>query len=302
MTSNYSPASVKSSPPPFSVCFSSMSCRPELCLGYVCQPTKCVPTTYRPASCLPKTYLPSSSEGPKSSDSAHLNLRTGIPAKRPLMRDYRTPAASETNFSLWQPSLGKTPAPTWTLNQEVSALRCQLGDRLNIEVDAAPPVDLNRMLEEMRCQYETLVDTNHRDVEEWFNMQMEELNQQVAMSSEQLQSDHLDIIDMRRTVNTLEIELQAQHSLVALSPMLPSLLSPLCTLSQHAPRRLCALCARPHGPLLMFFGMGGSWRLELNACCLLRPSLTMVQWPPREQGQPGQQGRPRAAPAEHIVQ
>ena len=56
--------------------------------------------------------------------------------------------------------------------QEVSALRGQLGDRLNIEVDAAPPVDLNRMLEEMRCQYETVVETNRRDVEQWFNMQV----------------------------------------------------------------------------------------------------------------------------------
>lgn len=56
--------------------------------------------------------------------------------------------------------------------QEVSALRCQLGDRLNIEVDAAPPVDLNRMLEEMRCQYETVVEANLRDVEEWFNTQV----------------------------------------------------------------------------------------------------------------------------------
>lgn len=56
--------------------------------------------------------------------------------------------------------------------QEVSALRCQLGDRLNIEVDAVPPVDLNRMLEEMRCQYEMVVETNRRDVEAWFNMQV----------------------------------------------------------------------------------------------------------------------------------
>ncbi|KAM6163578.1 keratin, type I cuticular Ha2 [Rhynchocyon petersi] len=97
--------------------------------------------------------------------------------------------------------------------EEVSALRCQLGDRLNIEVDAEPPVDLNRMLEEMRCQYESVVETNRRDVEEWFNTQMEELNQQVATSSEQLQSYQSDIIDLRRTVNALEIELQAQHSL-----------------------------------------------------------------------------------------
>lgn len=46
-------------------------------------------------------------------------------------------------------------------------------------------------------------------------LQMEELNQQVVTSSEQLQSYQSDIIDLRRTVNTLEIELQTQHSLVS---------------------------------------------------------------------------------------
>lgn len=45
-------------------------------------------------------------------------------------------------------------------------------------------------------------------------LQMEALNQQVATSSEQLQSYRSDINDLRRTVNMLEIELQAQHSLV----------------------------------------------------------------------------------------
>ncbi|KAM9746913.1 LOW QUALITY PROTEIN: keratin, type I cuticular Ha2 [Dama dama] len=97
--------------------------------------------------------------------------------------------------------------------EEVGALRCQLGDRLNIEVDTVSPVDLNTVLEEMRCRYEALVETNRRDVEEWFTRQMEELNQQVVTSSEQLQSYQSDIIDLRRTVNTLEIELQTQHSL-----------------------------------------------------------------------------------------
>uniref|UniRef100_A0A8C6FAB1 Keratin 32 n=1 Tax=Monodon monoceros TaxID=40151 RepID=A0A8C6FAB1_MONMO len=87
--------------------------------------------------------------------------------------------------------------------EEVDALRCQLGDRLNVDVDAATPVDLNRVLEEMWCQ----------DMEEWFTRQMEALNQQVATSSEQLQSYQSDINDLRRTVNTLEIQLQAQHSL-----------------------------------------------------------------------------------------
>ncbi|KAI5219269.1 keratin, type I cuticular Ha6 [Manis pentadactyla] len=97
--------------------------------------------------------------------------------------------------------------------EEVNALRGQLGDRLNVEVDAAPTVDLNKILDDMRCQYETLVENNRRDVEAWFNTQTEELNQQVVSSSEQLQSCQTDIIELRRTVNALEIELQAQHSM-----------------------------------------------------------------------------------------
>ncbi|KAM8819052.1 keratin, type I cuticular Ha5 [Rhynchonycteris naso] len=97
--------------------------------------------------------------------------------------------------------------------EEVDSLRCQLGDRLNVEVDAAPPVDLNRVLDEMRCQYETLVENNRRDAEDWFNTQTEELNQQVVSSSEQLQTCQANIIELRRTVNALEIELQAQQSM-----------------------------------------------------------------------------------------
>ncbi|XP_069337508.1 keratin, type I cuticular Ha3-I [Eulemur rufifrons] len=97
--------------------------------------------------------------------------------------------------------------------QEVNTLRCQIGDRLNVEVDAAPTVDLNQVLNETRSQYEALVETNRREVEEWFTRQTEELSKQVVSSSEQLQSYQAEIIELRRTVNALEIELQAQHNL-----------------------------------------------------------------------------------------
>ncbi|XP_054946857.1 keratin, type I cuticular Ha6 [Physeter macrocephalus] len=97
--------------------------------------------------------------------------------------------------------------------ESTNTLGCRLGDRLNVEVDAAPPVDLNKILDEMRCQYEALVENNRRDVEAWFNTQTDELNQQVVSSSEQLQCCQTEIIELRRTVNALEIELQAQHSM-----------------------------------------------------------------------------------------
>ncbi|XP_027728877.1 keratin, type I cuticular Ha4-like [Vombatus ursinus] len=99
--------------------------------------------------------------------------------------------------------------------EEVNSLQSQLGDRLNIEVKAAPSVDLNEALQKMRCKYESLVETNRRDVEEWFNTQLQELNQQVVSSSEEQQCFQKEICDLRCTISALEIELQAQHSLRA---------------------------------------------------------------------------------------
>ncbi|XP_007940280.1 keratin, type I cytoskeletal 39 [Orycteropus afer afer] len=95
--------------------------------------------------------------------------------------------------------------------EEIDSLQSQLGDRLNIEVTAARSADLNRVLQEMRCQYESIVETNHREVEEWFNSQMEKLNQQVVTNSQQQQCCQKELVELRRTMNTLEIELQAQH-------------------------------------------------------------------------------------------
>ncbi|KAF6094559.1 keratin 39 [Phyllostomus discolor] len=95
--------------------------------------------------------------------------------------------------------------------EEINSLQSQLGDRLHVEVTAAPSVDLNRVLQEMRCRYESVMEANRRDVEQWFNLQMEELNQQVVSSSQQQQSCQKEIIELRRTVNALEVERQAQH-------------------------------------------------------------------------------------------
>ncbi|XP_006186325.1 keratin, type I cytoskeletal 40 [Camelus dromedarius] len=97
--------------------------------------------------------------------------------------------------------------------KEVSVLHGQLGDRLNVELETAPTTDLSRVLDEMRCQYETVLANNHRDVEEWFAVQTEELNQQQLSSAEQLQGCQMEILELKRTATALEIELQAQQSL-----------------------------------------------------------------------------------------
>ncbi|XP_054987966.1 keratin, type I cuticular Ha8-like [Sorex araneus] len=97
--------------------------------------------------------------------------------------------------------------------QEVHTLRCQLGDRLRIEVDTEPTVDLGRVLAQMRCQYETMVETNRQDVEQWFQAQSEGISLQATSCSEELQCCQSEILELHCTVNALEVELQAQHDL-----------------------------------------------------------------------------------------
>ncbi|KAM8947457.1 keratin, type I cytoskeletal 19-like [Pelodytes ibericus] len=97
--------------------------------------------------------------------------------------------------------------------EEGNALRNQLGQRVNVEVDAAPSVDLNRSLSEIRQQYESLMERNLREVENMFLQRSEELNRQVVSGSEHLQSVQTDITDLKRNMQTLEIELQSQLSM-----------------------------------------------------------------------------------------
>ncbi|CAM4634946.1 unnamed protein product, partial [Caretta caretta] len=51
---------------------------------------------------------------------------------------------------------------------EAKPLGSQLGDRINVEVDAAPTYDLTKVLGEIRCQYETSVEKNQCEVEDWY--------------------------------------------------------------------------------------------------------------------------------------
>ncbi|XP_044106158.1 keratin, type I cuticular Ha8-like [Neovison vison] len=97
--------------------------------------------------------------------------------------------------------------------QEVHILRSQLGDKLQIKLDAEPTVDLSSVLQEMRCHYEAVVQTNHNDLEEWFQDQSESISKQDMSCSEELRCCQSEILELRRTVNALEVELQAQHTL-----------------------------------------------------------------------------------------
>ncbi|EMP33859.1 Keratin, type I cytoskeletal 19 [Chelonia mydas] len=99
--------------------------------------------------------------------------------------------------------------------EEMKALGGQTGGQVSVEVDSAPGIDLTKILADMRDQYEVMAEKNRKDAETWFNSKIEELNQEVAINTEQLQTSKTEITDLRRTLQGLEIELQSQLSMKA---------------------------------------------------------------------------------------
>ncbi|XP_066220319.1 keratin, type I cytoskeletal 10 isoform X1 [Saccopteryx leptura] len=84
---------------------------------------------------------------------------------------------------------------------------------VNVEMNAAPGIDLTQLLNNMRSQYEQLAEQNRKDAEAWFNEKSKELTTEIDSNIEQMSSQKTEITELRRTVQGLEIELQSQLAL-----------------------------------------------------------------------------------------
>uniref|UniRef100_A0A7M4E5D2 Keratin, type I cytoskeletal 20 n=1 Tax=Crocodylus porosus TaxID=8502 RepID=A0A7M4E5D2_CROPO len=91
--------------------------------------------------------------------------------------------------------------------EEVDRLKKQLGGTVNVEVDAAPSIDLAKIMENMRQQYESMAQKNRQEAKDRFDRQV---NSHLAVNTEQLNSKKTEITDLKRTFQSLEIELQSQ--------------------------------------------------------------------------------------------
>ncbi|XP_050767573.1 keratin, type I cytoskeletal 20-like isoform X2 [Gymnogyps californianus] len=92
--------------------------------------------------------------------------------------------------------------------EDVNRLRKEVS--VNVEVDAAPSIDLATIMENMRQQYEEMAEKNRQEAKEQFEKQTEELNQEVAINVEQLHAQRREITDRRQIFQGLELELQSQ--------------------------------------------------------------------------------------------
>ncbi|XP_039681974.1 keratin, type I cytoskeletal 13-like, partial [Perca fluviatilis] len=93
--------------------------------------------------------------------------------------------------------------------EELLAMRAQMSGQVNMEVDAALAMDLQKVMEEVREHYKTF----QCERACCFSLQSEQLNKEVAVSTETLHSSKSEITELKRTLQGLEIELQSQLSM-----------------------------------------------------------------------------------------
>ncbi|XP_037664835.1 keratin, type I cytoskeletal 28 [Choloepus didactylus] len=101
--------------------------------------------------------------------------------------------------------------------EEMKALQCAAGGNVNVEMNAAPGVDLTVLLNNMRAEYEDLAEQNRRGAEAWFQEKSATLQQQISDEAGAAMTARNELTEMKRTLQTLEIELQSllamKHSL-----------------------------------------------------------------------------------------
>ncbi|KAM4691897.1 keratin, type I cytoskeletal 17-like [Rhinophrynus dorsalis] len=88
----------------------------------------------------------------------------------------------------------------------------EMGD-VDVKMNAAPSIDLTKLLNDMRAQYEQLAEKNRRDAEDQFNRMTGDLKKEITTGVQQVQSSKSELSELKRTVQSLEIELQSQLSL-----------------------------------------------------------------------------------------
>ncbi|XP_019744953.1 keratin, type I cytoskeletal 20-like [Hippocampus comes] len=92
--------------------------------------------------------------------------------------------------------------------EEMNAARLQYTGNVNVEVDSASSVDLSKILQEVREQYEALALKNKQELERWYQAKMESLQTEIKGFSTEVKTFSSQLSELKRTYQSLEITYQ----------------------------------------------------------------------------------------------
>ncbi|CAB1318123.1 unnamed protein product [Coregonus sp. 'balchen'] len=101
--------------------------------------------------------------------------------------------------------------------EEVKSMKGHIAAQtVNVEVDSGRGgPELGTVMSELRTQYEGIVKKNKDQAEQWYLKKLETVQNEVKESNEALRGAQSELVDRRRFLQTLEVELESLHKQVA---------------------------------------------------------------------------------------
>ncbi|XP_007518265.2 keratin, type I cytoskeletal 18 [Erinaceus europaeus] len=98
--------------------------------------------------------------------------------------------------------------------EEVRGLQAQIANSgLTVEVDSPKSQDLSKIMADIRAQYDELAQKNREELDKYWSQQIEESTTVVTSQSTELGAAEMTLTELRRTVQSLEIDLDSMRNL-----------------------------------------------------------------------------------------
>ncbi|MXQ85931.1 hypothetical protein E5288_WYG010311 [Bos mutus] len=86
---------------------------------------------------------------------------------------------------------------------------------LTVELDAPKPQDLSKIMADIRAQYDELAQKNREELDKYWSQQIEESTTVVTSQTAEIGAAEMTLTELRRTVQSLEIDLDSMRNLKA---------------------------------------------------------------------------------------
>ncbi|XP_029440896.1 keratin, type I cytoskeletal 47 kDa-like [Rhinatrema bivittatum] len=97
--------------------------------------------------------------------------------------------------------------------EDMAELRTRMLGTVNVELEAAPAVDLNKILNEMRMDYELVVKKSQQECEAWYQRQVEMHTAETLKSTKEVETTKTEVMELRRENMTLQAEHDSVHTM-----------------------------------------------------------------------------------------